>query len=483
MKQNTRRNAPVLGCVLAATIGLSGCATDEPYKLPFFKFAKSYSSISSHAVPVPLADERWWLGFKDPVFNNLVERAMTGNIDLEIAREKVIEANANKGTIPSNLSATPSASYTNSQSITQNALGLGSTDSGSAQLNLAWILDPYGLRRQRIQAAAARVDVADAQVDAARLTVLLSLSNAYVDLRYNQRLLVLRQQQLKSRRSAVSQTKQLFDRRAATKLDVVQTEALVAETQSQIPAVRAAIRSRKNEIAVLTGVGPARLGINLDGNAKQPRPAKSLRTGVPADLLRNRPDLKIAERSYYEAVTNVGIARADLYPSLSLSGMIGYGTNGTNDGWEYSIGPALNLPSLPLKSGKSRVAARHSVARQQYSGWRSTVLTSLSEVENALAAYQASRSSVVEAQRRVRLNREALELTQELLKREGATIRDLINAEERIADADTALAENLRQLGLNYVRLNIALGAGSNVGGKSEQVVAVKEGPASSIAN
>ncbi|GHF03456.1 nodulation protein NodT [Aliiroseovarius zhejiangensis] len=477
MKQMSRRKAPVLGCVLVATMGLSGCATDEPYKLPFFKFAKSYSSVSSQAVPVPLADDTWWMGFKDPVLNTLVERALAGNYDLEIAREKVVEARANRDTIPGLLTATPTATHRYAQPP-----GGTARHSSNARLNLDWLLDPYGLRRQQVQAAGARIDIADAEEDAARLTVLLNLANAYVDLRYNQRLLNLRRQQLASRRNAVTQTKQLFDQRAATKLDVVQTEALVAETQTQIPALIAAIRAGKAEIAVLTGVAPGRLGVSLDGNASQPRPSKTLKTGVPADILRNRPDMKIAERSYYEAVTNVGIARADMYPSLSLSGMIGYGATSGADGLEYSIGPTLNLPSLPMKADKSRVAARQSVARQAYAGWQSAVLRSVSEVESALAAYQGSRNAVVESQRRVRLNREARDLTQELLTREGATIRDLISAEERIADADTALADNLRLLARNYVRLNIALGAGSQVGEVEEETV-VEVKSASSVTN
>lgn len=471
MKQKNGRSTPVIGCIVAATIGLSGCSTDEPYKLPFFKFAKSYSSVSSQAVPVPLADETWWMGFKDPVLNQLVERALAGNIDLEIAREKVTEAHANRDTIPSQLTATPSATHRYGQSV-------GDTDAvhtSNVRLNIDWLLDPYGLRRQQIQAAGARIDIADAQVDAARLSLLLNLSNAYVDLRYSQRLLNLRRQQLASRREAVTQTKQLFDRRAATKLDVVQTEALVAETQTQIPSLMAAIRRHKIQIAILSGVAPGRLGINLDKGAGQPRPSKTLKTGVPADLLRNRPDLQIAERSYYEAITNVGISRAEMYPSLSLSGMVGYGATSGADGLEYFVGPSLNFPSLPLKASKSRIAARHSVARQAYGSWQSTVLTSVSEVESALADYQASRNAVVESQRRVRLNREALELTQELMKREGATIRDLVNAEERIADADTALADNLRQLARNYVALNIALGAGSSFGEVKASKVALAD--------
>ena len=465
MTHKNGRTAPVLGFVLTATIGLSGCATDETYNLPFFKFAKSYSSVSSQAVPVTLANETWWMGFKDPVFNELVTRSLAGNLDLEIAREKVIEARANRDAVPGLLNVSPTATHRYGQSP-----GGTASHTSNARLNLDWMLDPYGLRRQQLQAASARVDIADAEEDAARLTLLLNLSNAYVDLRYNQRLLNLRRQQLASRRNAVTQTKQLFDRRAATKLDVVQTEALVAETQTQIPALIAAIRASKTELAVLSGVAPGRLGIDLDRNAKQPRPSKALKTGVPADILRNRPDMQIAERSYYEAVTNVGIARAELYPSLSLSGMVGYGASSGTDGLEYFVGPTINFPSLPLKASKSRVAARHSRARQAYAGWQSTVLSSVSEVESALAAYQGSRSAVVESQRRVRLNGEARDLIQELLKREGATIRDLINAEERIADADTALADNLRQLARNYVRLNIALGAGSKVGEPEKRI-------------
>lgn len=470
MMRFSGHRALALGGFVVAVTGLSGCATDEPYTSPFYNFADTYMWAASQAAPVPLANDSWWQDFSDPVLNALVGKALAGNINLAIARETVIEAHADLNAVPTPFNLGPSASVRREKEP-----GAASETTKRAGVNLSWALDPYGLRRQQIKAASARVDVADAEVDAARLSVLLNMANAYVDLRYYQRLLSLRGQQLKSRRRAAALTKRLFDQGAALRLDVVQTEALVAETQAQIPPLVAAAQSRRNEIAVLAGAAPGQLDIDLDTRPRQPRPQTAARTGIPSDLIRNRPDLRIAERSYYAAVAEIGVARAELYPMLSLGGMIGYASSGGTEGMEYFFGPSITFPSLPLGNTKARLAARHSRAKQAHDRWTVTVLEALRDVEDAQSAYRGSASAVAGAQRSARLHREARDLTVDLLERDAATIRELISAEEKIADADSALADALRQLSLNYVRLNIGLGAGSRVGAEAPGAVEMAE--------
>ena len=467
MKYIPRRLAPLFWSFLAGTFGLAGCSTEVPYKVPFFNFASSYNAAPSGS-PVLLTNDAWWKRLDDRTLDKLVARALDGNIDLGIARERVIEAHSNLEGVPTLGEVNPSASVRRRKGIGTNA---SSTERAEAAVGINWLFDPYGSRRQQINAAGARVEVAGAEVDAARLLLILNIANSYIDLRSNQRLLVLRHQQLASRRRTTDLTQKLFDQGSTTRVEVARTNALVAETQTQIPPLMAEIQSLKNQIAVLTGVAPGRLDINLAGGKGQPRPNLAPNIGIPADLLRNRPDIRIAERRYYAAVSEIGVARANLYPRLSLGGSIGAATESGNSGIEYFFGPSIVFPSLLNNSVKARVAARHSQARQAHEAWKSTVLSALAEIENARLAYEGSTRSVRSAQRSATFYREARDLTRDLVERGSATIRDLIDTEEDIADADVVLSEARRQLGRNFVLLNISLGAGSNVAGVQDRPV------------
>ena len=467
-----RRKASLLGYCLIPAMAVSGCATDVPYKSPIFPFAASYSTVD-RSVPAYLNNAEWWTGFNDPTLNALVDTALSGSLDLELARERVVEARENSASVAPLGTVTPSASVRREEE-----LGISSNTREEASLGFSWLLDPYGRRRQQVEAATARVEVADAEVDAARLLLLLNVTNTYIDLRSNQRTLQLRRSQMASRRQAVELTERLFERQAATKLDVVLTKALMTETQALIPSLQAEIRRNKIELAILAGKRPGQLSVNLDTYTSQPRPKMSPEVGIPSDLLRNRPDIRIAERLYYAAITEIGVAKADLYPRLSLAGSISLVSSNSLSGTEYFFGPTVQLPAFPNDDRRAVVRARHSQARQAHTSWKSAVLGAAGEVESALAAYQSSFASVDAATRSARLYREAASLTRDLVERDNATIRDLVNAEEDIADADVLLTQNLRQLARNYVALNVNLGSGNSAKETEVHNVAVKEEPA-----
>lgn len=469
MMKFPRLSMPVVGFSLTLIAGLAGCSTEELYSRPFFNFSSSYQSAPGGA-PVLMTNDAWWEKLNDKTLNALITRALHGNIDLRIARERVVEAYAGVESVSPQGQMTPSASVRRQGGVGANS---SSETRSEAALGVNWLFDPYGLRRQQIQAAGARVEVADAEVDAARLMLILNMTNAYVDLRFNQRLLALRRQQLASRRQTFGLTQTLFETGASTKVEITRTEALVTETQTQIPPLQAQIQSRKNEIAVLAGMAPGTLGIDLDGRMHQPNPNMSPKTGIPADLLRNRPDIRIAERSYYAAVSEIGVARAALYPQLSLGGSIGPAREGGSQGIDFFFGPSIVFPSLLDTTLKARVAARHSQARQAHETWKATVLVALREVENARAAYEGSARSVSSARRTAQLYREALDLTRDQMGRGDVTIRDMISAEEDIADADVVLADTIRQLAINFVQLNVSVGAGSDVSGDGTGAVPV----------
>ena len=439
-----------------ATLALAAGCTDAPYTAPIFPFQASYKA-KADSVPRVLDNHAWWRSFDDPVLDRLIAQALSDNLSLDLAQERVIEARAARDSLPLAASLSPGA-----QVQRERQDGGSAVTSAEATLGFNWLLDIYGARRAQLEAASARVGVADAEVDAARLLLMLNLTNAYVDLRFQQTSLHLRRSELRSRRQTLDMIETLVKGDAATRIDLVRAQALVAETRATLPGIEAAIATLKNEIAVLSGRQPGQAGIDLDSRASQPRVSLSPKVGIPADLLRNRPDIRVAERNYYAALRDVRTASAALYPQLSLGGTLSLVSLSGDRSTDYVFGPALRLPLLPAKAGRASVELRESRVRQAHTVWRQTVLEAIGDVESALSDYDASLRARSAAQETVRLYTEALRLTRESVMQDGGTVRDLIDAEQNLAVANAGLAAALRQMGRSYIALNISLGAGNS---------------------
>jgi multidrug efflux system outer membrane protein len=444
---------------LIMAIVLGGCADlTVPYKKPTFGFLSKYNK-SQASNPVLLSNNAWWQGLEDATLNRLIVAALEDNLSLELARERVVAARAARNGVSGTSIFTPTADVTVSD-------GSGSTPRSTAtELGLSWMLDPYGARGNELRAATARTEVAEAELDAARLLVLFNTANAYTNLRYAQRILSERQAEKTRRQSTLNLTRKLKNAESATKLETTRSRARVLEIQSQLPTLKANITAQLNELTVLIGKVPGNLPhdlkIALDSPRAQPSPHLSPDIGIPADLLRNRPDIHIAERSYYAAVADIGVARAGLYPRLSLSGAISLNAlSGGTSTTEYYFGPSVQFPNIPLQPAREAVKARHSAARQAHTTWKTTVLTAILEVENALADYQAASTSLSSAREARGLYNQTLALTRKIFENGEATLGDLIDAEEALAQSDRSLTDLRLQHTLRFIALNVRLGAG-----------------------
>lgn len=452
--RSASRQAVVGALVLA--LALSACAPGTSYKAPQFPFLPGYKAVRSGA-PVLLSNTEWWRGFQDGRLDHLMQLALAQNLTIAAARERVIAARAASQSL-----ADPFTASTTAQSrLTDD--GSRSETQNSATLGLSWMLDPFGQRLSQQKAALARIDAADAQTDAARLLVLFNLGNAYVDLRYLQRLLQLRQQEITARRKTLALARQMADGNSGTRLDLTRASARLADVEAQVPTLQAQIRGQINQIAVLTGHAPGQLGLDLSQSSGQPVSSLSPQVGIPADLLRNRPDIRVAERLYYAAVAETGAAKAALYPRLSLSGAITLAGAGQRDAF---FGPSLALPVFPGDSARGAADRAASEARLAQTTWKATVLDAILEVENALLDYQAARSARAAAERSVTLYTQARGMVEDLIASGDATIDDLFDADQSLTSAANTLAETQRQQGLSFIALNAALGSGSRAGGE-----------------
>lgn len=442
-------------------VAVTACAPVRDYVAPNFSFLNKYGDAKSGA-PKLLQHDNWWRTFKDPALDKLVALALSDSLSLKLARERVVESRAQRRVVPR------AGALTSSANIRAEGVGSDGPDiTPSGDIGLNWLFDPWGARREELRAAAAQIDIAEAEVDAARLLVLFNLSNAYIDLRFQQRQLVLAQQEL----SRGAQALRLINERAAaqdaTRQDVTRARARLARIRTQVPDLEAGITSRINEIAVLTGRAPGTLpspmAAALRAHKAQPHAHMPSNIGIPADLLRNRPDLRVAERLYYISLAQVEVARAALYPSLSLTGLISLDDVSISRP-EYFFGPSIRFPSLPLGSAKASVEVRHSQVRQAFDTWKSDVLTAILEVENALQNYAALNRSLGSAGEATRLYRVSTSQSRELLKQNDITVSELLEVQEELAEAARAEAQLRFRHAQSFVELNVRLGAGHDSG-------------------
>lgn len=447
----------VLGSLV---VGLTGCAEGVDFGDPSFPFRSSYATMG-RVQPVALGETEWWNRFGDSTLNHLMTAGLRDNIDIEIAKERIIEARA------SYLAVNPNGNFT----VTGNVLHTVSTDAPDSTAvnldgNFNWLLDvdgPLNRRGALLREAGANIELRHAQLHAARLLLLNEIATAYVNLRFNQQVLGLRQGELRSRRETRGLILSLIEENAATELDRSEADALIAETEAQIPPLQAAIQGSTFQLATLLGRQPGDLPVAL-GSGTLPHPQMNPNVGIPADLLRNRPDIDVAEQAYYAAVARANFAEADLWPRLSLTGTISLDRVASQGVAAAVFGPSVTLPALPEGPRVATMRARESAARQAHLEWEQTVLEALGEVESVIVSYDASLRSAGAAQRALASRREARELTRERVDTGiEATITDLLDAEVDVAQASVNLAQRRRQVALDFINLHIALGAGHHV--------------------
>lgn len=437
------RSLPVIWAVLA----LCGCAAGPVFAPPSMTLPDRYARLAP--VPAPAAEDlAWWQRFKDPVLNRLIAEAETGSVTLAQAGARLAEAAALARRAGVRVSGDATASYSTSDpGADRVSLGAGLT------------LDPAGGSGWRARAATARLAAATADADEARRVLLAEIGFAYSDLRFAQAGLVLRHQDLASRQRTLRDMRTLSAAGGATQLDTLRAESLVVETQAILPGLQAEVIRQRNRLSTLLGQPVGLLPIDLGYSGRQPAPGVVFKTGVPADLLRARPDIRAAERRYAAAVSDLGAAEAARYPSLTLSGNITAPVGG--GGRADSLVAGLVLPLFNQPALAADVQAARARVQLAYQAWRGAVLSAVEEVETALAALAASEEEARQAGRLVSINTRALEFSRTLLEGRGEiTVLDLLDRERALAEARGVRARAQRDRAVDYITLATALGLG-----------------------
>ncbi len=443
---------------------LSGCVVGPDYQKPDAvlpaKFSESKATSGENVALNP-----WWEAFRDKRLNGLVHQGMAENLSVMTSLERIEAARANviiagAGGLPDLGVGASAAAQGGHNSPSKKTLSTGA--------DASWLLDFFGQYRRAKEAANASLDAAYDDVNVARLAYLSDLVSSYVNARYYQEALALNRKNLESRRETLKLTNEIKEAGAASSLDVLQTEGLVNQTLADLPALETGFLQSANHIATLLGVPAGTITGSLTKGSAQPMPRYATRTGVPADLIRNRPDIRAAERRLQAATAQIGVNEANLYPSIQLSGSINasrvFTNPGVTNGTLWSFGPSLSLPIFNGGELKARVKLARSEAEQQYLAWKTTVLNAVEEVENAQSALIRDGQTVAALRKVVNSYEQTLNLARESYRGGASTILDVLDAERNVASARLSLASAIRQLARDYVALNVAIGGGAEIG-------------------
>jgi len=413
--------------------------------------------------------DAWWSRLHDPTLDDLVVRASHQGLDLKEALARIREARALRGVVGADRFPTldGAASYRRSGESDNTPFGSFVPDNGvfSVGFDAAWEIDLWGRVRRGVEAADA--DLA-AQYEDARdvaLSVTAEVALRYVEMRSFQRRLAIARQNVDLQEQTLSVVRGRFESGMVGALDVAQASTVVESTRANVPALEAGVRITENRLAVLIGLPPGALAEELKEVRPVPVAPLEIAVGLPADLLRRRPDVRRAERVLAAETARIGVAKGDLYPRLSLSGSLGLASEDIADllhrrSMFWGFGPDLRWNLFDAGRLRELVEAQDARAEQARLRWERTVLNALEECEAAMTAFvreQVRRTSLLEAATQAR---RAVELAQTQYTNGLSDFQIVLDSEREVASLEDDLATSDAAVTTHVIRLYKALGGG-----------------------
>jgi multidrug efflux system outer membrane protein len=451
--------------VLLAAALVAGCAVGPDYRAPATPAATFVAAEAAGVVQQPF-EAAWWEQFGDPVLDGLVERALTSDLDLKIAAARVSEARALLGA--QRRARWPGAAaevVRDERNAQQPGFTNERVDVESYQAGIAtfWELDLFGRVRRGIEAAVADAEAAEADLRDAQVLVAAEVANTYLDLRGAQKRLRVAQANLANQRETLELTRVRLDLGRGSELDVASAAARYAATEASIPPLVAAQSIAAHRLAVLLGERPGALDEVLEPRELAPH-LTTLAVDSPEELLRRRPDIRAAERDLAASTARIGVAKAELFPRLSLSGFIGFIAGDADELGEsisraWSVTPVLSWAGFDV-GVRARIVAAEARTDGALAAYELTVLRALEETENAFVTYAQERSRLVAVVEQATASRRAADLAR-IQYREGALdFLRLLDAERTQLAAEDEVASAETDLNASVVAIYRALGGG-----------------------
>nr|WP_314419142.1 efflux transporter outer membrane subunit [uncultured Erwinia sp.] len=463
-----------LAALTTGILLLSGCTVGPDFTPPTVNSPQGWPQGHAAGRIVERGlQPQWWQIFHDDTLTALVEQSARSNLDLQAAGARLLQAQAEHQVVTGeslpSLDATASFQHArNSQNGLQDISGLAGKKAWSVWqpgIGAAWELDMWGRLRRLKESSAARVEASDDQRRAVLLTVQAATVSDYVQLRSVQLQRDISLQNLDIARHSLKLTGIRLADGVATQLEVAQARAQVASVESMLPMLEQQQAHLMNSLSFMLGENPGALTRRLAGSRPLPLTPPEVPVGLPSELAQRRPDIRAAEAQLHAATADVGVATADFYPSITLTGNIGlqamqFSQLGNWGSRLYSVGPSLTLPIF--EGGRLRGQLALKKARQQEAAihFQRTVLKAWHEVNDAMVDYDTYQRQRSQLATLVENDRIALAAASKQYEAGATDFLNVLTMQKELLASQQALVKSDADVSLALVRLYQALGGG-----------------------
>ncbi len=469
--------------VLAASLAASGCTSPREYVRNGFKVGSNYCKPQAPVAEnyIDANDQRvrsqsddlskWWTVFNDPTLDSLVKNAYSQNLTLRQAGCRILEARANLGIAGGNLlpqSQTASGGYSRNAA----AIATGSTagkfsDNWSTGLNLSWELDFWGRFRRAVTAAQASLDASVEDYDDVLVTMLSDVATYYVQYRTAEEQLAATKANAELQRRIWEKTKLQAQVGTVSALDPAQAESTFRQTEAAIPALEISRREAANRLCILMGMPAQDLESRL-GVGRIPTAPAEVGVGIPADLLRRRPDVRRAERIAAAQCEMIGIAKADYYPAFYVNGSLGYSAKNFPDLFKYnsfngSIGPSFQWNIFNYGRILNNVRYQDAYFQELVLGYQSKVLTAGEEAENGITSFLHSQERAKSMELSVVAAQEATRLVLKQYEQGKIDFNRVATIAQNLVSQQNAYAQSRGQIATGLILIYRAIGGGWDI--------------------
>lgn len=452
--------------IAASTAALAACAVGPHYQAP--TPAPVTLVVADPRVTDASAQADWWKAFGDPELDSLIGRALAANLDVRIAVARVREARAlfqdtELDRLPRvTTGGTYSRSRQQQPGATTDRVDLKQADVG---FDAAWEIDLFGRVRHGVSAARADAEAAQAEVRDVQVTVAAEVARNYLELRGAQARRAVAEENAGTQRDTLKLTDVRFQIGSGDPVDVESARARLNATEAAVPILRTQEAQAAHRLAVLIGQRPGALDAELAAAPAPQEGPTAIAIGDAAEFLRHRPDVQAAERRLAAETERTGVATADLFPRLSVTGFVGFLSGDLSGLFKsgsqaWAVSPTLTWPGLDMGGARARLRAQQARGDASLAIYDRTVLRAIEDLQNALVAYRERQSQVVSLSQQVAASRRAAELAHIRYKEGRIDFLRVLDAERTRLEAEDGLATAKTAANVEVVAIYKALGGG-----------------------
>ena len=460
----------LLGSWAVAAV-IAGCAVGPNYHRPETPVDVHFANAGEPGLAAGNTVEQYWTGFADPLLNSLVEDALVHNTDLGVAAANLRAARAARrlAGFDQYPTVTVNGSYTHNLDSAQQLPGIDrhdrEFDTAQGAFDGLWELDLFGRVRRNVEAARADLGASEATLGDARVGVIAEVARDYFILRGLQDQLDLTERNADNQLRSLKLTRTRLEAGRGNELDTSRAEAQWQTTLATIPSLQASIATTTYRLSVLTGRPPTALGEKLSPRAPMPALPTLNAIGTPEQLLRRRPDVRVAERRLAAATARVGVAMGDLFPKVSIVGEVGYwaptfGDFGQSEARFFSVGPSISWAAFDLGRVRARISSAKAQTDAAFAGYEGAVLNALEDTEGTLIVYGRSQSRREALQVAAAASDKAADLARKRFEGGLIDFLEVLDAERTALSAELLLSQSRTDTATSLIAVYKALGGG-----------------------